>query len=349
MEPRPGLTHSDFIRRTLAVVGIVTLFALLLMLTWRVIEVLLLSFAGVLLGIGLRGIADLLRHRLRLPEWSALLISIAGFFLLLGVAAWILGPHLVQGIERLTDDIPQSVAKLNQQVEQVAWLQNMLHRAAGSFGGGIEHRLFSRLAGIFSTALGGITGFLIIIAIGAYLSLNPSLYIEGLIRLVPPRRRQRMREVLAAQGHSLRWWLLGRISSMTVVGILTWAGLMLLGIPLAFTLAVIAGLLSFVPNIGPILSAIPAVFVGLSVSPAMALYVAGVYVIVQTIESYLITPFIQQRAVAMPPALLLIVQLIMGVWVGVIGIFLATPLTVALMVAVRMLYIEDALGDTGHS
>ncbi len=133
---------------------------------------------------------------------------------------------------------------------------------------------------------------------------------------------------------------------MTVVGILTWAGLMILGIPLAFTLAVIAGLLSFVPNIGPILSALPAVLVGLSVSPIMAVYVIGVYVLVQTVESYLITPFIQQRAVAMPPALLLIVQLIMGVWVGVIGIFLATPLTVALMVAVRMLYIEDVLGDT---
>ncbi len=349
MEPKPSLRNSDFLRRILAAAAIVSLFAVLLMLTWQAIEVLLLFFAGILLGAGLRGIADILHHKLHIPEWSALLVAILGFFVILGVAAWILGPHLVQGIERLSEDIPQSLAQLDQKLQHVEWLQRAIHRATESFGDGIKHRLVSHLAGMFSTALGGITGFLIIIAIGVYLSINPNLYVNGVIRLAPVRSRQRLRQVIAAQGHSLRWWLLGRISSMTVVGILTWAGLMILGIPLAFTLAVIAGLLSFVPNIGPILSALPAVLVGLSVSPMTAVYVIGVYVVVQTVESYLITPFIQQRAVAMPPALLLIVQLIMGVWVGVIGIFLATPLTVALMVAVRMLYIEDVLGDKDAS
>lgn len=347
MDPKHSLVHSEFVRRTLAVVAIVSLFAVLLMLTWRAIEVLLLFFAGILLGVALRGVADALHGKLALPERAALATSILGLFGLVVLAAWLLGPHLVQGMQRLASDIPHSLAQLNQHVENVGWLQQSLDRIGRSLNDGIENRLFAQLAGIFSTALGGITGLLIILAIGIYLSLNPRLYIEGAVRLVPPRHRHRTRQVLAAQGHSLRWWLLGRIGSMTVVGVLTWVGLMLLGIPLASTLALLAALLSFVPNIGPILSAIPAVLVGFSVSPLMALYVVAVYVLVQTVESYLITPFIQQRAVAMPPALLLIVQLVMGVWVGAIGIFLATPLMVVLMVAVRMLYIEDVLGDTG--
>lgn len=340
-----NLTHAQLVHRTLVVVGLVALVTALLILAWQAVDVLLLFFAGVLLSIALRGVARLLQRYARLPEKPALAISLIGFLLLLGAAAWLLGPHLVHGLQRLASDIPQSIEKLSTDVAEVDWLWRGLQHALESFSDGIENRLFSHLAGMFSTALGTLTGLLIIIALGAYLSIAPNLYANGLVRLIPQRSRPRAREVLAAQGHTLRWWLLGRVTSMLIVGALTWIGLLLLDVPLAFTLAAIAGLLSFVPNIGPILSAIPAVLVGLSVSPVMALYVIGLYVAVQTVESYMITPMIQQRAVAMPPALLLLVQLVMGVWVGVVGILLATPLMVVIMVAVRMLYIEDALGD----
>lgn len=344
-----NMTHAQLVHRTLIVIGLVALLSALLILAWQAVDVLLLFFAGVLLGIGLRGVTSLLHRHTPLPLRPALVLVLLGFFLLLAASAWLLGPHLVQGLQRLGSDIPQSIERLRTDVAQVDWLWNTLQRALDSFSNGIENRLVSHLAGMFSTALGAITGLLIMIALGVYLSLDPDLYINGAVRLIPPRKRARAREVLAEQGHTLRWWLLGRFSSMMIVGALTWIGLLLLGVPLAFTLAAIAGLLSFVPNIGPILSAIPAILVGLSVSPVMALYVIGLYVLVQTVESYMITPVIQQRAVAMPPALLLLVQLVMGVWVGVIGIFLATPLMVAIMVAVRMLYVEDVLGDRAGS
>lgn len=340
-----GADSGAFIRRSLIVVGIVALAVTLLFLAWHAIDVLLLFFAGVLLGIGLRGVAALLHERAGVPRPVALALSIIGFFLLLVVAAWLMGPHLVQGLQQLSADIPQSIERLGKDIAQIEWLWRALQHAADSLRDGIKNQLFAHVAGIFSTALGAIVGFLIIVAMGVYLSINPELYVAGLVRLLPQHKRARARAVLAEQGHTLRWWLLGRFSSMVVVGILTWIALLLLDLPLAFTLATIAAALSFVPNIGPILSAIPAILVGLSVSPMVALYVVGVYGLVQTVESYLITPFIQQRAVAMPPALLLLVQLVMGVWVGIVGIFLATPLTVALIVAVRMLYIEDVLGD----
>lgn len=132
---------------------------------------------------------------------------------------------------------------------------------------------------------------------------------------------------------------------MAVVGILTWLGLVLLQVPLAMTLAILAALLSFVPNVGPILSAIPAALVGLAQSPTTALYVVGLYVAVQTIESYLITPLIQREAVLLAPALVLTMQLAFGLLFGFLGLLVATPLTVILVVLVKMLYLEDRLGE----
>ncbi len=337
--------HGDFTRRVLIAVSIVALVTAILVLAWRVFQVLLLFFAGTLLAVGLRGLADVIHAHTRLREgWALLLVDVA-FFLLLGAAIWLMGPHLMQGLDRLAQDIPQSVQQFTQQLSQVEWLQRLLNHAYSSVKEGLSDKVFSHLAGIFATALGGLTSLLVIIVIGLYLSVDPRVYTHSFILLIPHHRRERTREVLAAQGHSLRWWLLGRISSMTVVGVLTWTGLMALGMPLAFTLAVLAGLLSFVPNIGPIVSALPAVLTALSLGPMMAAYVVLLYIGVQTVESYFITPFIQQRAVSIPPALLLTMQLIMGVWAGVLGVLLATPLAVAIMVAVRLLYIEDVIGD----
>jgi predicted PurR-regulated permease PerM len=146
-------------------------------------------------------------------------------------------------------------------------------------------------------------------------------------------------------GRALRWWLLGRFASMGIVFVLTWIGLALLGVPLPFLLALIAGLFSFVPTFGPVASAVPAVLVGLSAGLQQALWVALLYLAVQMVESYGITPLIQRRTVRIPPALLVVFQLIMAVLAGVLGVLLATPILVVLMVLVGMLYVEDRLGE----
>jgi len=165
---------------------------------------------------------------------------------------------------------------------------------------------------------------------------------------VPLPARPRAREVLAELKRTLGWWLLGRLCSMLVIGTATGVGLRLLGVPLALTLGLIAALLSFVPYIGPILAALPAVLIGLTQGPLQAFHVLLFYVGLQTLESYLFTPLVQRRAIALPPALQLAAQVLAGVLFGVIGLALATPLTAAGQVLVRMIYVEGMLGDRGE-
>jgi len=150
---------------------------------------------------------------------------------------------------------------------------------------------------------------------------------------------------LQAIGQTLRWWLLGRWVSMIVVGFLTAAGLWFIGVPLTLTFGLLTALLTFIPYLGPILSAIPPTLLAFTQYPQQALYVILLYVGIQSVESYLVTPLVQQRTVSLAPALTLTAQMVLGILLGGIGIILATPLFAVMVVLVRMLYIEDTLGE----
>jgi predicted PurR-regulated permease PerM len=196
-----------------------------------------------------------------------------------------------------------------------------------------------------SAAVGGLTNLLIVLIVGLYLAVEPGVYLRGFLRLVPPRRRPRTREILLAVAHALRQWLLGQLLAMAVIGLASGLGLWLLGVPYAAVLGLVAALFAFVPNIGPILGLIPALLVAAGVSAWHPAYVLALYAAIQTLESYLLTPVIQRRAVDLPPGLLIVVQVAMGLAAGVLGLLLATPLAAAAMVVVRMAYVEDVLGD----
>jgi predicted PurR-regulated permease PerM len=143
-------------------------------------------------------------------------------------------------------------------------------------------------------------------------------------------------------------WLLGKLCLMCFVGLFTAVGLWLLGIPLVLSLALLAAALDFIPNIGPIVSAIPALLLALLSGPASALWVALLYLSVQFIESYILAPLVQHRAVSLPPALLISAQVILPMLFGFPGLLLATPITVLLLVVVRKLYIESVLEHDSH-
>jgi predicted PurR-regulated permease PerM len=169
--------------------------------------------------------------------------------------------------------------------------------------------------------------------------------VEGALYLVAKKKRARMREVLLEIGNVLRRWLVGQSLLAACVALLTGAGLLLIGAPFAVALALLAGLMEFVPYIGPFVAAVPAILVGFADSPQLALKVALLFLAIQMIESYALAPLIQHKAVYLPPAAILFSQVLMGAIIGALGVAVATPLAAAVMVAVSMLYVEDALGE----
>ena len=337
-----------FVRRVLVVVAVVVAVGAVLLFLSQAASVLLLFFAGIVLALFLGGLADLISKHTPLPRGWALglvVLLMIGFFVGIGFLA---GPSIGNQLDQLTQTIPTSVEGVKSRLEQYEWGQWLLtntpppEQMASSSP---SSDIFGQITGFFSKALGGLANLLVILVVGLYLAIAPGLYVDGVLHLVPKRRRDRGRDVLVGIGHAVRRWLTGRIASMIVVGILTGLGLWVLGVPLALMLALLAGLLSFIPNLGPILSFVPAALVALMESPTLALYVAALYAGVQLVESYLITPLIQQKAVSLPPALLITVQILLGLWAGILGLLLATPLAVATIVAIQMLYVEDVLGD----
>jgi len=201
-------------------------------------------------------------------------------------------------------------------------------------------------AGLFFTGIfGAIGNVVIIMVVGIYFAASPHLYTSGFVKLIPQPKRPRARQVLQKMGGNLSSWLLGTSVSMLIVGVVTSVGLSLLGVPLALILGIIAGLLDFVPYVGPIMAGVPAVLIAFSISPDMALYVVLLFAGIQLVQGYILQPMIESRAVDLPPALIIAMQLVFGTLFGFAGVALATPLTAALKVLVQMLYVEDMLGD----
>ncbi|MCB1023830.1 MAG: AI-2E family transporter, partial [Acidobacteria bacterium] len=210
----------------------------------------------------------------------------------------------------------------------------------------LSSKFLTSIGGAFSSTFGAAANVLVILLLAIYLASEPQTYITGLIKLFPIGRRERIRDVAVEIGETLRWWLVGKFFSMLIIGFLTTIGLSIIGVPLALSLGIVAALLAFIPNFGPIVAVIPAVLFALAESPVKAIYVLILYLSIQLVESYLITPMIERETVSLPPVLTIFFQIFLGVLVGGLGLILATPLLTVIIVIVKMLYIEDILGDS---
>jgi predicted PurR-regulated permease PerM len=200
------------------------------------------------------------------------------------------------------------------------------------------------LTGVLGTTLGVLSEVALVVVSGIYLASQPGLYRDGLLQLVPVPHLDRAQRILGAAGHALRLWLLGQAIAMAMIGILTGIGVWLLGLPSPLAFGVIAGATEFIPILGPILGAIPAVLIAFSISPMTALYVVLFYIGLQQVESNLLMPLIQERVVALPPVLMLFATVVAGLLFGLLGILFATPLAVACIVATQEIYVRGVLG-----
>jgi predicted PurR-regulated permease PerM len=338
--------RKETAQQALVYVGIAVTVVVILVLLWYGIDVVLLAFIGVLLAILLRAPADWLRERFGISEgWSLAIVGFV-FLALLVIGGALFGRGVATQALALVDRIPEIIESFKEQLGQTELGARVvaLAEASGLFSGG-DAQFIGRGLGLIGSTFGVFANVLIVLFFAVFMAADPKPYMQGALFLVARRRRNRVREVLYEIGNVLRRWLVGQSVLAVCVALLTGAGLLLLGAPFAVALAVLAGLMEFVPYIGPFVAAIPAILVGFAEGPQLALYIALLFVGIQLTESYVLAPLVQHRAVHLPPAAILFAQVLMGVIVGALGVAVATPLAAAVMVAVSMLYVEDALGD----
>lgn len=318
----------------------------IVLLLWLLGQVLLLVFAALLMAVALWGVATPLAGLTGWPPRLCLALIVLA-------AAGIVGAVLVFGGARLVEQGNQLWAQLlaaaetgRQWLAQFGWGQALLGgvSAEGMVEGGSQ--LLRDLGRIVASLLAIFAGLGIALVAALYFALSPSLYVEGFLRLVPKPRRARMGEGLLAIGQSLRYWMLAQGVAMLLITVTSFIGLALLGVPMAMLLALIAGITNFVPYIGPIVGFIPALLVALGESPTLAMWVALLFAGIQFVEGNIIEPLVHRRITHLPPALTILSQTVMGTLFGVLGVVLATPMLAAGLVAVRMWYVEDVLGDT---
>jgi predicted PurR-regulated permease PerM len=335
----PTLSHRRFAERIIIALAILAL-ALLL---WNLRALLILVFGAVLFAVILRIIANSLKDRFGLRDGIALLLAVLFVFGLIGGAGLLFGAEISSQAESLTQTLPQAWQVLQARLE--AWgvaepVQQWLESLRTSSGGS---GIVDSLTGILSSVGGAITDVVLVIVGGIFLAVEPDLYRRGLLKLVPRSGRGNLSQALDDCWTALRLWLLARLATMALVGLITGIGLYLIGVPAALTLGLLAGLLDFIPFVGPIIAAVPAVLLALALDPTSALWVVGLYLLVQQIEGNVITPVFQKRAVELPPALLLFALVACGLLFGIAGVLFAEPLTVVTYVLVKRLYVREAL------
>lgn len=303
--------------------------------------------SGLLLSVAIWAVASAVSRWTHVPYRAsvvAVLVAVVAFFTVL--FAW-MGPLLVEQLSELEDAVLSGVANAR------AWLENSpmgrdvltrVQEAIASVGGGGGDVIGGVASGV-RKGIGVLTGALVAVALGVFIAFNPRYYVDGGLRLVPPARRARIREVIVKSVHTLRSWLAARLLLMALIGTAFGVALAMLGVPLALPLGVLTAMLAFIPYVGAALSVLPALAVAFVEGPEKALQVFITYLAIQFAESNLLDPIVEARAVRLAPAMVLVAQVVGVVWFGPIAVLYATPLLVVAVVAVRMLYLEDRLGE----
>ncbi len=313
--------------------------AIMVFLAWTLSNVVLLAFGSVLVAVLLRHLARILSYWLPLPIGVSLTLVVLGLALLASLFAVSAGARVAEQFDLLWESLPRAVARAREYIASYSWGRDLLEASGPRVG-----TLVNLATGLAGTLVSALTDAVMVIVVALFLAADPDPYRRGLLHLLPVARRARGAEVLAALDQGLWHWIIGQSIAMLCIATITAAGLMLLGLPLALALGILAGLLNFIPYLGPILSAAPAVLIAFSQSPAHALNTLLLFVFIQNIEGYLLTPMLQRRAVAIPPALGIFAIVGLGALFGIYGVLFATPLLLVVMILVWMLYVEDRLG-----
>lgn len=330
--------NASFTEKCLIVLAVVAGAALL----HNLANLLLLVFAAVVFALIFSMARELitrltgLSHHLALPLAILCALAVmAGIFVLFGA-------QIVGELQSIRERIPAALNAVQQQLNR--WGLGAPMRDVSDRLSADASSILARAGGYVLSAGSGFADLLLILFGGIFIAAQPALYRRGVLALVPRRWEALVAQALDDSGEALRGWLRGQLLSMLVVAAFTGFGLWLLGVPAALGLALIAGLMDIIPFIGPIIAAVPGVLLAFTVGPAMALWTALLYLVVQQIQGNVLQPLIQKHAVDIAPAVLLFSIVAFGILFGILGIILAAPLTVVTYTLIRRLYVGAILG-----
>lgn len=329
-EPPDAPTLHDTARHALVFWSVAAGVVALVALIHAVAAILLLTFGGLMFGTCLRGLAEWFSRRARTSVGAGiavvLVLSTAALVLVLG---WV-APHVRQQAGDLVTELGRALDDLRARVGD-GRLGELLAVEPAQIAGWLERHALT--AGTFVLDVLGTLGSILYVAfVALYFAAAPALYRRGVLAFVPGAHRAAASRICDDLGRVLRRWMLARLVSMVALGIGSWIALWCLGIPLALSLGLLAGVLLFVPYIGSIASAVPAMLIALTVSPWHVLYVAIVYVVIHIVDSYVLAPALFKRAVEVPPLLVLTSQLVAGALWGMLGLVFATPIVACALV-----------------
>ncbi|MGZ9811127.1 AI-2E family transporter [Pseudoroseicyclus sp. H15] len=322
---RDGHSVAGFTVRVLIVLGLAAAFFLL----WQMRQAVALVFGGIVVATILDSLARPLLHIRFINRGIAVGLVVLMLVIALGLAAFFTAGDMQRQVAILAEGWPAAVAAVQ------SWLDESFPSAQLRLG-----MMMDEMTAYTFSFVNALAGTLLVIITGAFLATQPRAYAEGLLRIAPPKRRPPLAFALERAGRGLKAWLMGKAISMAIVAVLTGLGTWWLGLPAPLLLGLIAGLAEFVPLIGPVVSAIPAVILAFSLGGSTVLWTVALYILVQQVESNIILPIIHQKIASLPPALLMFSFVGMGALFGPAGIVIAAPFTLTIYILVRALWVE---------
>lgn len=338
---------------------------------WQVRSILMLTFAAIVLVIAF---SIPIRWLMRLPlplgkgeprgmsRGLAILLTLVGSVILIGLMFLLVMPTLAAQFATLFNDVvPRGVQQFLTWVEseetreQFAFIEPFVSEINADTLNQAASQVLSALGQVGGSVLplvGGLANtlfsFIIVLFISLYLLSDPDLYIRRIIKYTPVAYRGRMAHILGRMDTAIRaWWWVSAVTAV-VAAVLTGVGLAALGIREWAALGVLTGIASFIPNFGPLLALIPAAAVGLVQAPDSLLGIVLVVYGVSFIQSQLIAPILANESMQLPPVLILVGQVVFGIFFGFLGIMFAVPITAVLLLLVDEIYVRDILGDTSE-
>lgn len=334
------LTTRSLVLAAVAVLSVVAFVGLV----WTLRSVLLLVFGSAIFAVLFRALAGWIEDRTPLGPRGSLAVSMLLVVLIILGGVALFGAQVSAQVANLFQQIPDAWENIRQRLSEGP-VFNAVRDQLESVAANTGQTIMGQITTVLTVTIASVVNVVLVFFGAVYLASKPKTYREGLIRLFPQDARRHARKVMDEIAKALRTWLVGQVLAMVIVGVLTGGVLTLLGVPSALALGLFAGLAEFVPIVGPIAAAVPALLLAFSVSGELFIYAAVAVLVIQQVESNLITPLIQRRMLEIPPAITLFAIVAFGLVFGPLGIIFAAPLTVVAFVLVRRLYVADFLGD----